>query len=77
MALWSTAIFGSTLIGGPLIGFIGEYASPRWALGLGGAAAIVAAAFAARRLLNVRELFSIPAFISIRRDETAIDNPKL
>lgn len=77
MSLWSMAIFGSTLIGAPTIGFIGEYVSPRWALALGGVAAILAALFAARYLLKVHELFSIPAFISIRREEAAIEDTKV
>lgn len=45
MALWMMAFLGSTPIGGPLIGYIGEHAGPRWALALGGCAAIVAAGF--------------------------------
>lgn len=45
MALWSMAFLGSTPIGGPIIGAIGEHASPRWALALGGVAAIAAAGF--------------------------------
>jgi MFS family permease len=47
MALWTVAFLGSTPIGGPLIGAIGEHAGPRWALTLGAAAALAAAAFAA------------------------------
>ena len=45
MALFSVALLGSTPIGGPLVGFIGEHASPQAAIGLGGAASIVAALF--------------------------------
>ncbi|OGG79942.1 hypothetical protein A3A39_00980 [Candidatus Kaiserbacteria bacterium RIFCSPLOWO2_01_FULL_54_13] len=77
MSLWSMAIFGSTLIGAPVIGFVGEYVSPRWALALGGVAAILAALFAARRLLKVHELFSIPAFVWIRREEATIEDTKV
>jgi MFS family permease len=69
LSLWTTALFGSTVIGAPLIGFIGEYASPRWALGLGGVAALVAATFMARRLLQLKVRSVIPAFISLRREE--------
>lgn len=47
MALWTMAFLGSTPIGGPLIGAIGEHAGPRWALALGAVAAFVAAAVAA------------------------------
>lgn len=43
MALWSVAFLGSTPIGGPIIGWIGEHASPRWGLAVGGIAAIIAA----------------------------------
>ena len=42
MALWSVAFLGSTPIGGPIVGWIGEHASPRWALAAGGIAAIAA-----------------------------------
>jgi hypothetical protein len=34
MALWSMAILGSTPIGGPIIGAIGEFAGARWGLGI-------------------------------------------
>lgn len=47
MSLWAMAIFGSTLVGGPMIGFIGEFANARWALAVGGATAIAAAGYAA------------------------------
>ncbi|MDE2311857.1 MAG: MFS transporter [Patescibacteria group bacterium] len=43
MALWAVAFLGSTPIGGPIIGFIGQYLSPRWGLATGGFAAILAA----------------------------------
>ncbi|MCC7023610.1 MAG: MFS transporter [Thermomicrobiales bacterium] len=48
MALWTVAFLGSTPIGGPLIGFIGEHAGPREALAVGGIAALVAAFLGAR-----------------------------
>ncbi len=50
MALWAVAILGSTPIGGPIIGFIGEYAGPRFALAVGGIAAIITAGWSAVRL---------------------------
>jgi MFS family permease len=43
MALWSVAFLGTTPIGGPLMGTLGEHAGPRWALLVGGIAALVAA----------------------------------
>ncbi len=42
MALYSVVFLGSTPIGGPLVGWIAQAASPRWSLVLGGAAALVA-----------------------------------
>jgi len=45
MALWTVAFLGSTPIGGPIIGWIGEYAGPRWGLAVGGFAALFAAGF--------------------------------
>ncbi len=46
MAFWSIAFLGSTTIGGPLVGWIGEF-NPRWGLGAGGLAAVIAAALGA------------------------------
>jgi MFS family permease len=43
MSLWTMAFLGSTPIGGPLIGWVGEHLGPRFALGLGGLAALAAA----------------------------------
>ncbi len=49
MALWAVAFLGSTPIGGPIIGWIGEHIGPRWGLAVGGIAAIAAAGFGAWR----------------------------
>jgi MFS family permease len=43
-ALWSLALVGSTPIGSPIIGALAQLTSPRWALVLGAAACVVAAA---------------------------------
>ncbi len=43
MALWSVAFLGSTAIGGPIVGWIGESTDPRWGLAVGGFAAVIAA----------------------------------
>ena len=43
LAFWSAAYLGSTAIGGPIVGWISQNAGPRWALGVGGVAAIAAA----------------------------------
>lgn len=45
MAFWSVAFLGSTPIGGPMIGWIGEHVDPRWGIGVGGLAAIIAGIF--------------------------------
>ncbi len=42
MALWAVAFLGSTPIGGPIIGWIGEHIGPRWAMGLGAIATLTA-----------------------------------
>jgi MFS family permease len=44
MALWAVAFLGTTPVGGPVIGFIGEHAGPRVGLAVGGTAAVAAAA---------------------------------
>jgi MFS family permease len=64
MALWSMAFLGSTPIGGPIIGWIGQYAGPRWAVGIGGIAAILAALIAK---LALRKRTPIESLASRRR----------
>jgi MFS family permease len=54
MALWTVAFLGSTPIGGPIIGWVAENASPRWALALGAAAALAAAAMGVLARARVR-----------------------
>lgn len=43
MSLYSVAFIGTTPIGGPIMGVIAEAAGARWALGIGAAAALLAA----------------------------------
>jgi MFS family permease len=50
MALFSMALLGSTPIGGPFVGWIGENISPRVSLLVGAGAALVAAAYGWWRL---------------------------
>src|SRR5262249_7330454 len=54
MALWTMAFLGSTPIGGPIIGWIGRHAGPRWCLVTGAAACLVAAAYARREATVAR-----------------------
>jgi MFS family permease len=53
MALWAVAFLGTTPIGGPIVGWVGEHAGPRWGLALGGTAAILAGVVARRALVAV------------------------
>ena len=55
MALWTVAFLGTTPIGGPIIGAIGEHAGARWGLLVGGVAAIAAAAYGARGIQRTRK----------------------
>jgi MFS family permease len=45
MSFLTMATLGSTVVGGPLVGWIGEYFGAQWALAAGGIAAIVAAGY--------------------------------
>jgi MFS family permease len=45
MSLWSVAFLGSTPIGGPLVGLVGGSLGARYALGVGGLAALIAAGY--------------------------------
>lgn len=45
MALFSVAMMGSTPIGGPIVGYLGEHVSPRFALLVGAGGALAAAGF--------------------------------
>jgi MFS family permease len=42
MALWSIGWQGSTVVGAPIVGFIGQWLGPRYALGFGGGTALLA-----------------------------------
>lgn len=55
MAYWAMAFLGSTAIGGPVIGWIGQNISARWSLGVGGAAAIIAAIIGYFAIKDIKE----------------------
>jgi MFS family permease len=55
MAMWTVAFLGSTPIGGPIVGYIGQVVGPRWALATGAAACIGAAGIGAWRSLAHRD----------------------
>ncbi|MFN2275600.1 MAG: MFS transporter [Anaerolineales bacterium] len=44
MSFWSMAFLGSSTIGGPIVGWFGEFIGPRWGLAIGGLAGLIAAA---------------------------------
>lgn len=53
MALWAVAFLGSTPIGGPIVGWVGEYIGPRFALGMGGVATLASGVLAYRALARI------------------------
>jgi MFS family permease len=68
MALYSTAFMGTTPIGAPIIGIIGEHIGPRVAVAVAGTAAVVAGAAAAVVLRDVvRGDLAPAAFARARR----------
>ena len=54
MSLFSVALIGSTPIGGPIVGWIGEHIDPRVSLLVGGFAALAAAAYGRAALTRSR-----------------------
>jgi len=53
MALWTVAFLGSTPVGGPIIGWIGQHIGPRYGLAVGGVATLLAGALAYRSLAAI------------------------
>jgi len=54
LALQAMVFLGSTPIGGPIVGAIAEYVGPRWAVAVGGVAALAAAAWGTLALRDQR-----------------------
>jgi MFS family permease len=69
MALWSMAIFGSTVIGAPVIGIAGQYLGARWSLLIGGIAAVLAGVLAVGRMLEWDIMRLIPESIGLASEE--------
>jgi len=63
MALWSVAWLGSTPIGGPIVGWIGQSFGARWSLVVGGLAAVAAGllGYASLKRIDQRALASSSA----------------
>jgi MFS family permease len=53
MALWSVAWLGSTPIGGPIVGWVGQTLGARWSLVIGGLAAVAAGVLGYRSLVAI------------------------
>jgi len=54
MALWTMWFQGSTVIGSPIIGYVGQHLSARWAVALGGVAALLASMVAVAEVVRIR-----------------------
>jgi len=63
MALWSVAWLGSTPVGGPIVGWIGQTFGARWSLVVGGLATVAAGllGYASLRRIDRRALASASA----------------
>jgi MFS family permease len=75
MALWTVAFLGSTVIGAPIIGWIGETFSPRWGLGVSGLAAIIAAGYGMLKMRGTTQQ-QIPKQIMIESEEAQLTEEK-
>jgi MFS family permease len=61
MALWAMAFIGSSVLGAPIIGWMGQHIGPRWALGVGAAASLLAGAIGvASARARAREAAGLP-----------------
>ncbi|MBI5456872.1 MFS transporter [Candidatus Kaiserbacteria bacterium] len=74
MALWEIAMIGSTPIGGPIIGWIGQNIGARWAIATGGIATVSAIILGSRRLLKKVAMQEIPTDVKIGEEEMNIAN---
>lgn len=63
LAFWSMAMIGSTAVGGPIVGLIGEYFGGRWSLAIGGIVSILIALFVSGPLQKQRLYKLIPAWM--------------
>lgn len=69
LAFWMMAFIGSKPIGGPIVGWIGEQLGPRWAMGLGGVAALVAGILGLIAVFFVLEREKMPGMPRARKIE--------
>lgn len=72
MSLWTMAMLGSTPLGGPIVGFIGEHLGGRFGFGLGGIAAVASVAFILSLLKHdVPRRVSATVQVGLRKTELA------
>jgi MFS family permease len=76
MALWTVAMIGSTPIGGPFIGMIGEYAGGRMGLAAGGLAALLTALVAVHFLKRRERMRDISAEVHVSSQTARIGSMK-
>ncbi len=70
MAIWSMAMMGSTPIGGPIIGWIGEFTNARLSLATGGAAMLIAVVYGYIALVRRKPADHIAIDTTIKLTET-------
>lgn len=76
MSLWTVAFLGSTPIGGPIIGWIGEHMSPRWGMGVGGLAALLAAVIGLLTIKQIRQQTVIQSIEVLDQEALAQESVK-
>jgi MFS family permease len=54
MAVYMITLLGSTPIGGPIVGFVSQTYGPRWGLGIGGIATVLAVAYFGTAFVRAR-----------------------
>jgi MFS family permease len=76
MALWALAWLGSTPVGGPIVGWVGQQAGARWSLVIGGAATLAGGLLALPALTRVdRRRSAAPADGSLADESPADGGP--
>ena len=77
MALWAVVFLGSTPIGAPLIGFLAGRYGARFALGVGGAATVMVAVWAAFELRRIRASLRLAASKAASPGPGEVDYPSV
>ncbi len=77
MAFWGMAMMGSTPIGGPIIGFIGEFIGGRWGLAVGGFVALFVALYGVFTILKQDRLEKISESVELKTEEMDIQSVKI